>query len=182
LNLKLLIELFPVVFFFITYKFSDIYIATGVLIAACLMQIALLRGLGMAVENSHKITLLLVVLFGGATLLLHDEEFIKWKPTVINWLFAAAFAISHWVGDKPILARMIRDQVDLPMMLLRQLSWAWVGFFVIMGTTNLYVIHHYDTDTWVNFKLFGLLGMTLVFLVLQSVWIMMKVKQQENEQ
>ncbi|MDX8413118.1 MAG: septation protein A [Mariprofundales bacterium] len=180
--MKLLIEIFPVVLFFVTYKFSDIYIATGVLIAACVVQIVLLRVLGMAVENSHKITLVLVVLFGGATLLLHDEGFIKWKPTVINWLFAAAFAVSHWVGEKPILARMLSGQVDLPMVLLRQLSWAWVAFFVAMGATNLYVIHHYDTDTWVNFKLFGLLGMTLVFIVLQSAWIMLKVKQQTEGQ
>ncbi|MDQ6964249.1 MAG: septation protein A [Mariprofundales bacterium] len=175
--MKLLIEIFPVVLFFVAYKFSDIYVATGVLIVACAVQIALLRILGMVVESSHKITLVLVVLFGGATLLLHDEQFIKWKPTVINWLFAAAFAISHWVGERPILARMLAGQVDLSMVLLRQLSWAWVGFFVVMGGVNLYVIHHYDTDTWVNFKLFGLLGMTLIFMVLQSIWIMVKVKQ-----
>jgi len=175
---KLLIEFFPVALFFTAYKFSDIYVATGVLIAACIVQIAVLRWLGMVVENSHKITLALVVLFGGATLLLHDEQFIKWKPTVINWLFAAAFAASHWIGDKPILARMLSGQVDLPMVFLRQLSWAWVGFFVMMGGVNLFVINHYDTDTWVNFKMFGLLGMTLVFIVLQSAWIMVKVKQQ----
>ena len=174
--IKLLIECFPVVLFFTAYKFSDIYLATGVLIAACALQIALLRLLGMAVENSHKITLALVVLFGGATLLLHDEQFIKWKPTVINWLFAAAFALSHWVGDKPILSRMLSGQVALPEAVLRQLSWAWVGFFIIMGATNLVVMRHFDTNTWVNFKLFGLLGMTVLFIILQSVWIMLQTK------
>jgi len=178
--LKLLIEFFPVVLFFTAYKFSDIYLATEVLIAACVVQIVLLRLLGLAVENSHKITLVLVVLFGGATLLLHDEQFIKWKPTVINWLFAAGFAGSHWIGDKPILARMLNGQVDLSDAVLRQLSWAWVGFFVVMGAANLFVMSHYDTNTWVNFKMFGLLGMTVVFIVLQSAWIMVQVKKREN--
>ncbi len=178
--MNLVIEFFPVALFFAAYKFSDIYTATGVLIAACALQIVLLRLLGMRVENSHKITLALVVVFGGATLLLHDEQFIKWKPTVINWLFAIAFAASHWIGDRPILARMMQGQVALPDDALRRLSWAWVGFFIVMGGANLVVMSRFDTDTWVNFKLFGMLGMTLFFITLQSIWIMLQLKRQEN--
>jgi len=177
--MKLAIEFFPVVLFFVAYKFSDIYLATGVLIAAVVVQMFLLRMTGHGIENSHKITLALVVVFGGATLLLHDEQFIKWKPTVINWLFAGAFLASHWIGERPILARMLQGQVDIPDAALRQLSMAWVGFFFSMGCLNLYVMANFDTNTWVNFKMFGLLGMTFVFLICQSIWLMRHIKTEQ---
>ncbi|MDQ6950888.1 MAG: septation protein A [Mariprofundales bacterium] len=177
---KLLIEFFPVVLFFAAYKFSDIYLATGVLIAAVVVQMLLLRLTGFAIENSHKVTLALVVVFGGATVLLHNEQFIKWKPTVINWLFAVAFLASHWIGERPILARMLQGQVDLPAQSLRRLSFAWVGFFIVMGGVNWFVMSHFDTNTWVNFKLFGMLGLTVLFMVGQSIWLMRHLRTPEG--
>jgi len=98
---------------------------------------------------------------------------------VINWLFAGAFLASHWIGERPILARMLQGQVDIPQAALRQLSMAWVVFFFTMGCLNLFVMANFDTNTWVNFKMFGLLGMTFVFLICQSIWLVRHIKTEE---
>jgi len=119
----------------------------------------------------HVITLVLVCVFGGMTLLLHDEMFIKWKPTVINWLFALVFIGSMWIGKQPLIRRMMGDHLSLPDTIWLRLNLLWSVFFVVMGIINLIVVYSFDTETWVNFKLFGMLGLTFVFIVAQSLYL-----------
>ena len=169
--MKMLFDFFPVVLFFISYKLWDIYMATAVLIGASLLQTGLWWLKYRRFEKMHLVTLVLVCIFGGATLLLQNEMFIKWKPTVINWLFAAAFAGSHVVGRKVLIKRMMADHIRLPEVVWLKLNLAWTGFFLLMGALNLIVVYQFDTDTWVNFKMFGMLGLTFVFVVVQSIAI-----------
>ncbi|MBN2646778.1 MAG: septation protein A [Thiotrichales bacterium] len=169
--MKLLFDFFPVILFFIAYKMYDIYTATVVIIFASLLQIGYAYWKHKTVEKMHLITFGLIVLLGGLTLVLQDEAFIKWKPTLVNWGFALAFLGSHYIGSKPIIERMMSGMIHLPAQIWVRLSWLWIGFFILSGAVNLYVAYQFDTDTWVNFKLFGLMGMTLVFIVLQGLYI-----------
>ncbi len=169
--MKLLFDMFPVVLFFIAYKMYDIYTATAVIIAATIVQVLYVYIKHKRVEKIHVITLVLVVLLGGLTLILQDENFIKWKPTIVNWGFAVVFLGSHYIGQKPIIQRMMDGMIGLPELVWNRLSWLWIGFFILSGVANIYVAFNYDTDTWVNFKLFGLMAMTIVFIILQGVYI-----------
>jgi len=169
--MKLLIDFFPIVIFFIAFKMYDIYIATAVLIIASLLQTTIHWLVHRQFEKMHVITLLLVCVFGGLTLILQDEMFIKWKPTVINWLFAIAFIGSQFIGEKSLLQRMMGDHMSLPANIWLRLNIAWTLFFIVLGIINLYVAYNFDTETWVNFKLFGLLGLTFVFVVAQSIYV-----------
>ncbi len=169
--MKLLFDLFPVILFFIAYQMYDIYTATMVIVLATIVQVAYLYIKHKRVEKLHIITLVLVVLLGGLTLILQDEAFIKWKPTIVNWGFAIVFLGSHYIGQKPIIQRMMGSMIELPEQVWSRLSWLWIGFFVLSGAANLYVAFNYDTDTWVNFKVFGLMAMTIIFIVLQGLYI-----------
>jgi intracellular septation protein len=169
--MKLLFDFFPILLFFIAYKLVDIYAATLVAIAAAFLQVAYTWFKARKVENMHLISLVLIVVFGGATLFLKDETFIKWKPTVLNWLFGLAFLGSHWFGKKTLIERMLGGQLELPAAAWKRLSLSWVLFFFVIGGVNLFVAYRFDTDTWVNFKLFGMLGLTMGFVVLQSFLI-----------
>jgi intracellular septation protein len=169
--MKLLFDFFPILLFFITYKFSDIYAATAVAIAATFLQVAISWFRTRTVPAMQLVTLAIIILFGGLTLYLRDEQFIKWKPTVINWLFGAAFMASHIFGQKTAIERMLGANITLPQAVWRRLNLGWVVFFLALGGANLYVMSYFDRDTWVNFKLFGMLGLTLVFIVLQSIYL-----------
>jgi len=175
--MKMLFDFFPVALFFIVYKTYDIYMATAVLIVACAVQTFGHRIVKGRFENTHLITLALVALFGGLTLALQNEVFIKWKPTVINWLFAIAFIGSRFIGKKPIVKRMMGANITLPDAVWTRLNIAWAIFFVVLGALNLYVAFSFDTDTWVNFKLFGLMGLTFVFILAQSFYLMPYLKE-----
>lgn len=179
--MKMLIDFLPVALFFIVYKAEDIYIATAVLIIACAIQTLGYRLWKGKFEQSHVLTLILVAAFGGLTLMLHDEMFIKWKPSVINWLFGAVFIGSMWVGDRPVIQRMLGGQVSLPAVIWRKLNLAWASFFIVLGFINLYVVYNFDTDTWVNFKLFGLLGLTLAFIIAQSLYMARYVQGSQDD-
>lgn len=173
--MQLLFDFFPVIAFFIAYKLSDIYVATGVILVAVLVQ-ALVQWLRHRKLSPMMLTsAVLVLIFGGLTLLVHDKTFIQWKPTVVNWLFAVAFLISQFVGGQPLVQRMMGAQISLERSLWTKLNTLWIGFFVAMGAINLYVAYHFDENTWVNFKLFGILGLTLVFVVVQGVWLASKM-------
>ena len=169
--MKLLFDLFPVILFFIAYKAYDIYVATAVIIVASALQVTFVYLKHRRIEKMHLITLGLVVLLGGLTLILHDEAFIKWKPTIVNWGFALVFFGSHFIGHKPIIQRMMGQAIQLPSAIWLKLSGLWIGFFIFSGLLNLYVAYTFDTNTWVNFKLFGLMGLTLVFIILQGLYI-----------
>lgn len=169
--MKFLFDLFPIVLFFAAYKYADIYVATGVAIVASIVQVGYAWFRHRRVETMQWITLALIVVFGGATLLLKDEMFIKWKPTVLNWMFAAAFLGSQYIGKKSFSQRMLSEAVTLPAHVWSRVNWSWVTFFTLMGFANLYVVYNYDTDTWVDFKLFGMMGLTLLFVLAQAVFL-----------
>ncbi|MBN9478468.1 MAG: septation protein A [Bordetella sp. SCN 67-23] len=169
--MKLLFDLFPLVLFFAAYKFADIYVATGVAMAASVLQIVWLLVRRRKIEPMHWINLTIIVVFGGATLFLHDEVFIKWKPTVLYWLFAAVLGGGQWLFKRNFLRSMLGAQIQLPEPVWSRLNLAWVTFFAAVGGLNLYVAYNWPTETWVSFKVFGIFGMLLVFVVLQSLYL-----------
>ncbi len=173
---KLLFDFFPVALFFLVYKLYEdphqgILAATAVAIAASLAQVGWLRVRRRPIETMHLVTLALIVVLGGLTLWLNDERFIKWKPTLVNWLFGIVFLGSQVVGPRPLVQRLMEGAVRLPRPVWRRLNLAWSAFFLFLGGANLYVAFSFDTDTWVEFKMFGLLGLTVVFVLGQSLLI-----------
>lgn len=204
--MKQLLDFLPIVLFFLVYKFyldipdefvlaindlipvlrispgnadDAIYLATFVAIFATLIQVAIAAVVVKKVEKMPLITLALLIVFGGATLLFKDPLFIQWKPTAINWLFAAVFAGSHFIGSKPLVQRMMSQAIDIEDdRVWVKLNIAWIGFFLISGIANLLVAPEIDPfhfqfseDTWVDFKLFGLLGLTIIFIVAQAFYL-----------
>ena len=167
--MKFLFDLFPVVLFFVAFKLADIYVATGVAIGATVLQVAWLKLRGKRVEPMLWASLAIIGVFGGATLALQDETFIKWKPTVLYWLFGAVLAASALLFRRNLIRAMLSEQVRLPDAVWSRLNLSWVGFFAFMGAANLYVAYNFSTDLWVNFKLFGGMGLMLLFIVAQSL-------------
>lgn len=179
--MKLLLDFLPVIIFFAVYKFSgDIILATAILIPATLLQMAYTWIKTHRIEKMQLVTLGLVVVLGGATILLDDKAFIQWKPTVVNWLFALAFFGSHFIGSKTIVQRMMDTSLELPTQIWRQLNIGWTLFFVVMGVLNLVVVYNLSEEAWVNFKLFGMLGCTLIFVIAQGVYISRHLPQQDH--
>lgn len=169
--MKLLFDFLPILLFFIAYKMADIYTATGVLIAATLAQVGWIWLRQRQIEKLPLFTAALVLVLGGATLILHDPVFVKWKPTVVNGLFALAFLGSRFIGQKTLLERMMGSQLELPRPIWVKLTFAWAIFFIVLGVVNLYVAFTFDENTWVNFKLFGMMGLTLLFVLAQAVYL-----------
>ena len=179
--MKFLFDLFPVILFFVAYKLANIYVATGVAIAATFAQVGWLRLRRRRVDPMLWASLGIIVVFGGATLLLRDETFIKWKPTVLYWLFALVLAGSAVFFRKNLMQLMLRAQVVLPDAVWSRLNWSWAGFFAFMGAANLYVAYSFSTDAWVNFKLFGGVGLMLLFVVAQALYLGRYLEQGEKE-
>ena len=169
--MKLLLDFFPIILFFVAFKVWGIYAATGVAIVATVLQIGYLRYKNGKVEPMQWVSLGVIVLFGGATLLAHDENFIKWKPTVLYWLMGAALLIGQLVFKKNLLRSVMGAQLQLPDAIWLKLNWAWTAFFALMGALNLWIAFHFDTDTWVNFKLFGGMGLMVVFVIAQAIYM-----------
>jgi intracellular septation protein len=169
--MKFLFDLFPVILFFVAFKFAGIYIATAVAIVATFLQIGWVWVRKRKVDSMLWVSLGVITVFGGATLLLHDETFIKWKPTVLYWLFTLTLLIAEFAFHKNLIKAMMGKQMTLPDIVWRKLMLSWAGFFAVMGVLNLYVAFNFPTDTWVNFKLFGGMGLMLVFAVLQALML-----------
>lgn len=207
--MKLLADFFPVILFFGAYQLYGIYAATAVAILASIAQVGYHWVAKRRVETAHLATLVILLVFGGLTLLLQDRTFIMWKPSVINWLFGLVLLGSQFIGSKPVIQRLMGSQLDLPARIWRQLNLAWALFFVALGFLNLYVANDFflaeaklveitglqqiDFDNcsglfsgsqlelcntahsleqgWVNFKLFGMMGLTLVFSLLQALYL-----------
>ncbi len=209
--MKLLVDFFPVILFFGAYKLydNDIYTATAVAIVASIVQVGYYWLTKKRVEKTHLVTLAILLVFGGLTLILHDPTFIMWKPSVINWLFGLVLLGSQFIGKQPILQRLMGDQLELPRKIWRQINLAWALFFLALGFLNLYVANdffvaqsqlmelsgqqqidfgncsglfsgnqlemcntaHSLEQGWVNFKLFGMIGLTLVFGLLQAFYL-----------
>ena len=206
--MKQLFDFFPILLFFIVYKFyldlpdelivsindlfpfmgmqpgeskHAIYLATLVAILATIVQVALTALISRKVEKMHIITLVLLIVFGGATLLLKDPVFIKWKPTAINWLFALVFFGSQFIGDKPLVQRMMGHALEIEdTSVWTRLNYAWIVFFLFSGVLNLVVAYNFSEDIWVDFKLFGLMGLTLMFVVGQAIYLARYIPSNEH--
>lgn len=167
-----LFDFLPVLLFFLAYKWKGIFIATGVIIVATLVQVAIQWIRTRTIKPMHLITAVLVLVFGGITLLLGDEEWIKWKVTVVNWLLAMVLLVSAFVGSRrTAIERLLGTEIELPARVWRRLNAMWIGFFVVLGAINFYVMHYFSTDAWVDFKFYGVLGLTLVFALLQGIYL-----------
>lgn len=167
-----LFELIPLVGFFIAYKMHDIYIAVIVLMILMGLGLIFHRTQKKTITNMQWVSFLLVILFGGVTLIFRNEMFIKWKPTVLNWGFGLAFLISHFVGQKNFTERiMSAAKIHAPKTIWSRLNWAWVIFFILSGALNIIVAYSFSTDVWVNFKLFGLFGLTFLFAIGQAFYL-----------
>lgn len=175
--MKMLFDFLPILLFFIAFKFYGIYVATSVAMAASVIQTTGYWVKYKRFENMHLITMSLVVTLGAATLFLHNPLFIKWKPTAIYWVFAVFFMGSQFIGKKTVIQRMMDNKIDLPDIVWQRLNLSWAVFFTLLGAANVYVVYHFSTNTWVNFKLFGTMGLTLAFIILQAIYMSRFVKQ-----
>ena len=169
--MKLLFDLFPVVLFFLAYKYYDIFVATAVAIAATFVQIGLLWIRHRQIEKMMWINLAVIIVFGGATLISQDETFIKWKPTVFYWLIGSVLLVSNLLFGKNLIKTALEKQMILPTTVWNILNLSWIVFFAIMGCVNLFVAFSFSLDTWVSFKLFGATGLMLVFIVAQIIFL-----------
>ena len=186
--MKFLYDLFPLILFFVSYKLYDIYVATGVAIAASFVQISVLWLRTKRFEKIQVMTLVLLVVFGGLTILLRDPLFIKWKTTIVNWLLALVFFYTQF-GTKRTVFEMIGDsKVMLPKHVWKAMNLHWAIFFLFIGALNIYVAFYYGIELdearreeiWVNFKVFGVLGLTLVFLIVQMFLVSRKLTAEDQ--
>jgi intracellular septation protein len=166
----------PVIIFFIAFKFYGIYVATVVGIAATALQVLIGLIINKKVDKQQLLTLVIFIIFGGMTLYFHNPLFIKWKPTIVFWIFSVAFLISQLFTKKPLIQHMLNNLLEgqahtISKSIWKRLNLAWALFFFFLGSINLYVAYHYSTEAWVNFKLFGVLGILLAFSFLQAIWL-----------
>ena len=195
--MKFLYDFFPVILFFVAYKIFPglspetiapvnqltslgldpaasshaILFATLVAIIASFIQVSLYRIRHGRFERMHLVSLGILTLVGGATLVLRDPIYFMWKPTLLNWLFALVFLGSMWIGSKPLVERMMGGSISVPSEIWKRLNLAWVGFFILTGVLNILVAYQFSEETWVNFKMFGLLGLTVLFIFLQAFYL-----------
>ena len=181
--MQLLFDFLPLIAFFAGYKLSgdNIFVATGVLIVAVIVQTAVQWIRHRKVSQMAMVSAALVLIFGALTLAIHDKLFIQWKFTIVNWLFSGAFLASHFFGERPLIERIMGENVTLPRHQWLRLSWAWVVYFLVMGALNLYVAYNFEESVWVNFKLYGTIGLTLLFALAQGFWLASKMQQTESQ-
>jgi intracellular septation protein len=176
--MKILIDFFPILLFFGAYKVYDIYVATGVLMATTLIQMGLIYTMDHKLQAMHKITLVMVLIFGTLTLVLHDDRFIKWKPTVLYAAMAIGLALAVWVWKKNFLKLLLGSQLELPDPVWMRLNLVWVAYCAFMAFINAYVAAYYSTEVWVNFKLWGY-AFPLAFIIGQGFYIARYLKSEE---
>lgn len=179
--MKLLFDLFPVILFFGVFKFAGVYAATAAAIAATFAQVAWVKYRHGKVDTMLWVSLGIISVFGGATLLLHDETFIKWKPTVLYWFFSAALILAPVLLKKNLMRALLQEKLSLPEPTWDNLNLAWAGFFAVLGVVNLYVAFNYSIDAWVNFKLFGATGMMLLFVIAQAAMLSKYMEEDKKE-
>lgn len=178
--MKQLFEFFPIILFFIAYKFYDIYVATAVVIVSTILQVTYIWFKHRKVGTMQLITLGLVIVMGGATLYLKDEQFIKWKFSIIEWLFGSAFLGSQFIGKKTFIEKMMGSNLTLPDTIWRRLNLSWASFFISVGFINVFVMYNYNTDDWVTFKTFIAPALMLVFMVVQMVFLYKHIPETEE--
>jgi intracellular septation protein len=179
--MKFLFDLFPVILFFAAFKIFDIYVATAVAIVATILQISWVKLKHGKVDNMLIASGVIIVVFGGATLLLHDETFIKWKPTVLYWLFGMGLIVASLFFKKNLIRSMMEKQVSMPESVWNKLNNAWAVFFIFLGFLNLFVAYNFTTAAWVNFKLFGTMILMFAFIVGQSLMISKYIVEKDSE-
>ena len=174
--MKLLGDLLPIIAFFIVFKTvggtSGIYAATASAIAIAALTVAYAWWRHRHVERQQLIMLAILVVLGGLTLALHDERYIKWKPTIVSWVMAGAFLLSQWFGKRTLVERMFGGNIQAPGVVWSRLNLGWVAFFVSLGALNLHFAFHWSTEAWVNFKVFGTFGLSMLFAVIQALYLM----------
>lgn len=169
--MKILFDFFPIIIFFTFYKLYGIMLATSSAIITSLIQIIYLKIKYKKIPKTHLISFYSILILGGATLLLKDEMFIKWKPSIVYWILALVFLCSHFIGKGPIIKNLANGSIDLPEKIWNNLNISWTIFFTILGLLNIYIVYNFSTDVWVNFKLFGTLGLTILFTIIQVIFI-----------
>ena len=179
--MKLLFDLFPIILFFAAFKLFGIFAATATAIAATTLQIVWTKWRHGKVDTMLWVSFAIIAVFGGATLLLHNETFIKWKPTVLYWVFSITLLFSNLLFGKNLMRSLLHEKLALPSKVWNHVNLAWSLFFAVLGMVNLYVAFNYSTDTWVNFKLFGTTGMIMVFVLLQAM-ALSKYVEEDKEQ
>ena len=187
--MKFLFDIFPVLLFFVAYKMYDIFVATAIAIVASGVQLAIFWFKHRRFETMHVVTLIALVLFGGMTLVLRDPVFIKWKTTIVNWIFAAIILYSQFFTKRTVVEALLGSKMHLPPPAWRSLNLNWGLFFAFVGALNIYVAFYYGLDLdearreeiWVNFKVFGVIGLTIVFLFIQMFRIARYLKPQSTD-
>ena len=179
--MKFLFDFFPILLFFVAYKMEGIFFATAVAIVASFVQVGLYWFKNRRFERMHLVSLGLIAVLGGMTLAFQDKTFIMWKPTLLNWVFAAVFLGSQFIGKKTLVERMMSHTVTAERPVWVRLNLSWVIFFIAMGALNLYVAFNFDEETWVNFKLFGIMGLTFLFVIGQAFFLAKHVDMAEEE-
>ncbi len=164
--MQIVADFFPLILFFVAFKVAGIFVATGVAMAASVAQIAWFAW-KRKLTTVHWLSFAIIVVFGGATLLFHDETFIKWKPTVLYWAFAVILAGGKLLFRRDLISAVLRN-IELPPPVWTRVTWAWAGFLALMGVANLYIAFNYPLSTWVNFKVWGATGLCLAFAVAQA--------------
>ncbi|OBT13858.1 septation protein A [Vibrio sp. UCD-FRSSP16_10] len=178
--MKQLLDFIPLIIFFVLYKMYDIYVGTGALIAATALQLLITYFVYKKVGKMQLITFLVVVIFGSMTILLHDEDFIKWKVTLVYTLFSFGLIISQRLG-KPAIKGMLEKEISLPDNVWKRINWAWSLFFAACALLNIYVAFHLSLDVWVNFKVFGLSIATLLFALLTGFYIYQHIPKESKK-
>lgn len=179
-NMKQVIDFIPLIIFFALYKLYDIYVATGALIVATALQIGLTYLLYKKVEKMQLITFVIVAIFGGMTLFFQDDNFIKWKVTIVYTLFALGLVVTQLL-NKPVIKGMLGNEIALPDNVWKKINWAWVFFFALCAVVNVYVAFNMPLDVWVNFKVFGLLAATLAYTLLTGIYIYKQLPKEKSE-
>lgn len=179
--MKFLFDIFPVLIFFIAFKMYGIMVATAAAIVATIAQVLWSWVRYRKVEKMLMISMVIIVVFGGATLLLDDENFIKWKPSVLYWAFSGILLSAEVFFRKNLIFAMMGSQIALPDAIWKKLNLSWVGFFALMGVLNLYVAMNFSTDTWVNFKLFGGTGLLIAFAIGQALMLSRHIDAEQKD-
>lgn len=167
--MKVFFDLIPVILFFIGFKFYGIFFATAIAIGATLAMIVYSKLRHGTVEKMLWINGIIISVLGGITLLLHDQTYIMWKPTVLYWLAAAILLVSNVFFKKNFIQQMMGKMLNPPQNIWHTLNWLWVFFLIALGFLNLYIAFNFNLDTWVNFKLFGVTGLLFLFMIGQTI-------------
>jgi intracellular septation protein len=178
---KFLFDLFPLVLFFAAFKLYDIYVATGVAIAASFFQIGWLYFRKKKIDPMLWVTLVIVTVFGGATIYFQNENFIKWKPTVLYWLFASALLIAQFGFNTNFMRKLMGKELVLPDDVWSKVNISWALFFAFFGVLNLYIAYNFPTEIWVNFKLFGWIVLMIIFVIVQGIWLHKYIPNDESK-